>query len=299
MTHVLTLVAGAAESRLGPGAVAAAAAALARRGAAVGGPDPLSDVACDLPFAGLAPAIAQGIAAAALADAAIDVFALPAAGRAKRLLVADMEATVIENELLDDLAHAIGRGAEVAALTRRAMDGEIDFAQALRQRVALFAGLPASVLDAAGRGIRVAPGAATLVRTMRAAGAVTALVSGGFTIFVDQVRAAIGFDVAYANVLARGDRGTLTGELAGLDVTPEGKRAILVELAGRNGIPLAATIALGDGANDVPMLQAAGLAIGVHPKPIVARAIAHRIVHGDLTAALYAQGYRRAQFVAD
>ena len=298
MTHVLTLVAGPAEGPLGQGAVDRAAAALAGQGAAVGDADWLEPRrACDLPYSAADPAAAHQAAADALAGSAVDVLAVAAAGRRKRLLVADMEATIIENELLDDMAAMVGLEAEVGQITRRAMAGEIDFAQALRHRVALFQGMPRDLLDRAAQGIRPMAGAATLVATMRRGGARTALVSGGFTYFVERVAALIGFDDAFSNRLGWTE-GRLSGEVTELSITAEGKLDRLTRLADRHAVPLDATMAIGDGANDLLMLAAAGLGVGFRPKPIIARAIGNRIVHGDLTAALFIQGYRRSEFVA-
>ena len=296
MTHVLTLVAGAAEGALGTAALAVAGRAMATTGAAVGDPDWLDPGrACDLPFAGDDPRGAHQAAAAALDGAAIDVLAGPTARRRRRLLVADMEATIIENELLDDMAALVGLEAEVATITRQAMAGEIDFADALRRRVRLFRGQPRGLIERVAAGIRPTPGAAALVATMRAAGAVTALVSGGFLLFIEPVRAAVGFDLAFGNELGwDGDR--LSGEIPRLPITGEGKRAVLRDLAAARAIPMDRTMAIGDGANDLAMLTAAGLGIGFRPKPVVASAVSNRIVHGDLTAALFVQGYRRAEF---
>jgi phosphoserine phosphatase len=298
MTHVLTLVAGAAEGALGTGAVDAASAALTGAGAVAGACDWLDPGrACDLPFSAADPAAAHAAAMQALAGTAIDVLSVPAAGRRKRLLLADMEATIIRNELLDDLAAMVGLEAEVSRITARAMAGEIDFSQALRHRVSLFRDLPRACLERAADGIRQTPGAAALVATMRRTGARTALVSGGFTYFVDRVGRELGFDETYGNELGWKD-GRLSGEVARLAVTAEGKRRTLAALAARLAIAADQTLAIGDGANDVPMLTAAGLGMGFRPKPIVADAVPNRIVHGDLTAALFVQGYRRAEFAA-
>ncbi|BBK32495.1 phosphoserine phosphatase [Stella humosa] len=297
MTHVITLVAGAEEGPLAAGAVSAAMAAIAAAGGAIGQAVWLAPArACDLPFAAPHPEACHAAAMAALAGTAIDVLAVPMAGRRKRLLVTDMEATVIENELLDDMAAMVGLEVEVGAVTRRAMAGEIDFAQALRDRVRLFAGQPRALLDRAAAGIRPMPGAAILVATMRGAGAATALVSGGFLVFVDRVGRLLGFQSVHGNVLGMdGDR--LSGDIPSLPVTAAGKRDVLLRLAAEQGLDLEATMAIGDGANDIPMLAAAGLGIGFHPKPVVARAVANRIVHGDLTAALFAQGYRADELI--
>lgn len=298
MTHVLTLVAGPAEGRLGAAALATAERALRSAGARPGEPEWLAaGVACDVPFAAAAAGAAHAAAIAALSATAIDALAVPLAGRRRPLLVCDMEATVIENELLDDMAALVGLQEEVHAVTRRAMNGEMDFALSLRERVRLFAGRERRLLDRAMDGIRPVPGAHVLVGTMRRAGALTALVSGGFSIFVDRVRSEIGFDLGFGNQLAwDGDR--LTGAVADLPITGEGKRATLERLAEERGLAPADALAIGDGANDLPMLRAAGLAVGYRPKPPVAAAIVNRIAHGDLTAALFLQGFRPAEFAA-
>ena len=219
-----------------------------------------------------------------------------AAGRRKRVLVADLESTIIENEMLDELADFIGRRAEIAEITRRAMNGELDFAAALAERVALLAGLPASVLDAAAARIRLMPGARALIATSREAGVRTALVSGGFTVFAEPIAATLGFDRVVANRLDIID-GRIGGTVAAPLVTGNTKRAALLALADDCGVTPTATLAVGDGANDLPMLAAAGLGVAFRAKPAVAAAARWRVNHGDLTALLYAQGYRRDEFV--
>ena len=218
----------------------------------------------------------------------------PLEGRRKRLLVADLESTIIENEMLDELADFVGMRAQIAEITRRAMNGELDFAAALAERVALLRGLPISVLDEAAERIRMMPGARSLVATSRAAGVHTALVTGGFAVFAEPVAASLGFDRVVANHLDIAD-----GRIAGTVRTPivdrDAKRDALVALAAEEGVPLAATLAVGDGANDLPMLQTAGLGVAFHAKPAVAAAARWRIEHADLTALLYAQGYREAE----
>ncbi|MGH7111423.1 MAG: phosphoserine phosphatase SerB, partial [Stellaceae bacterium] len=213
-----------------------------------------------------------------------------------RLLVADLEATVIENEMLDELADLIGLGPRVAAITARAMNGEIDFLAALRERVALLAGVEARVLDAAAARIRITPGAAALIATMRREGAVTALVSGGFTVFAERVGAALGFDHVVANRLEVSS-GRIVGAISPPIVTGEVKRETLLALAAAHGIAPIETLAVGDGANDLPMLQAAGLGLAFHAKPRVAAAARFRLDHADLSGLLYAQGYRQRDFV--
>ena len=207
-----------------------------------------------------------------------------------------MEATIIENEMLDELADFIGRRAEVAEITRRAMNGELDFAAALRERVGLLRGIPARVLDEAAARIRIMPGARELVATMRAHGAATALVSGGFTVFAERVARELGFDRVSANRLAIAD-GVIAGTVAAPIAGAGAKRAALLALAAERGVAPEAALAVGDGANDLPMLQAAGLGVAFRAKPAVAAAARWRIDHADLRALLYAQGYRKTEIV--
>ena len=240
-----------------------------------------------------------GAARAALEGfcADVDVIVQPQAHRRKRLLVADMDSTMIGQECIDELADYAGLKAEVAAITERAMRGELDFEAALDARVALLAGLDAAVIDRCREErVRLTPGARTLVQTMRANGAYALLVSGGFTRFALPVADSIGFDAARANELLI--EGTaLTGRVARPIVGAEAKRTALLETAAARGVPIAETLAVGDGANDIPMLKAAGLGIAYHAKPAAAAAADARIAANDLTALLYAQGYARAEWV--
>lgn len=296
-SSVLTLVAGAeAAGRLA--AIAdAVARSLERLGATLGDREWLAPgTACDLAFADLPPDQADAAARAACAEWPVDAVAQPSVGRRKRLIVADMEATIIANEMLDELADIAGIGAQVAAITRRAMNDEIDFKAALLERVALVKDLPMNALAEAAARIRINPGAATLVATMRAGGAYAALVSGGFGIFTGPIRAALAFDEDVANELMLAD-GRLTGTVREPILDRDSKLATLKRLAASRGLPLAATLAVGDGANDLPMLEAAGLGIAYHAKPAVQARSRFRIDHADLTALLYAQGYRREEFV--
>ncbi len=234
----------------------------------------------------------------ALSGEPIDVAVLPGgAHRRKRLFLADMDSTMIEQECIDELADLVGIKPQVAAITERAMRGEIAFEPALRERVGLLKGLPVDVIDGLIRDrIRLTPGGRTLVATMRAHGAFTGLVSGGFTLFTGPIGAAIGFDETRANVLDVAD-GHLTGRVVEPIVGAEAKRATLIELRERLGLAASETLAVGDGANDLPMLGEAGIGVAFRAKPKVAAAARVRIEHGDLTALLYLQGFSAAEFV--
>jgi len=226
---------------------------------------------------------------------ATDVVVQPSEGREKRLLIADMDSTMITVECIDELADYAGIKAQVAAVTEAAMRGELDFEGALDARVALLAGLDEGAIDRClAERVTIMPGAKALVRTMRARGARCVLVSGGFTRFAEPVGAEIGFDRVIANrLLVEG--GTLTGAVARPIVGAATKEATLREEAG--ALPLARTLAVGDGANDLPMIRAAGLGVAYHAKPVVAAAAAARIEHGDLSALLWAQGIARCDWV--
>jgi phosphoserine phosphatase len=228
----------------------------------------------------------------------VDVVIQPHEGRRKKLFLADMDSTMIGQECIDELADYAGFKDRVAAITERAMRGEIAFEPALRERVALLKGLPVTVIDdvIAGR-IRLTPGGPTLVATMQAHGAHSCLVSGGFTAFTSKIAGMIGFDENHANMLLADETGRLTGEVAEPILGRDAKLATLGALAARLGLAGADTLAVGDGANDIPMITAAGLGVAYHAKPAVKDAAAARIDHGDLTALLYAQGYRREEFV--
>jgi phosphoserine phosphatase len=259
-------------------------------------------IAADIPFTADAENNNQALAERvrdALAGAAIDVVVQPIERRRRRLFLADMDSTMIAQECIDELAGYVGLKPHVAAITERAMRGEVAFAPALRERVALLKGLPASVIDEViASHIHLTPGARTLVATMRAHGAYTCLVTGGFTLFSQKIAVMIGFDESRANTLVVGGDGKLTGEVTEPVFGRDGKLETLKALTARLGLDPEDTLAVGDGANDLAMIEAAGLGIGFHAKPKVAEAAAARIDHGDLTALLYLQGYCRADFVA-
>jgi phosphoserine phosphatase len=298
---VLTLVAGAKGIAEWPRVLRTARAALMPLGAHLDPAEWLAaERAVDLGFEGVDPDQAESAVRVALrrdiGDLPLDLVAQPRDGRRKRLLVADMESTVIANEMLDELADILDLGPRITEVTRRAMNGEIDFAAALRQRVALLGGFPSSALQEAAGRIRINPGAAELVATMRAGGAYTALVSGGFRTFTRLVKARLGFDVEIANELViSGSQiaGSVQEPILGRDA----KLAMLNALAADRRLALAETLAVGDGANDLSMLDAAGLGIAYHAKPIADEHARHRIRHADLSALLYAQGYREAEIV--
>jgi phosphoserine phosphatase len=211
-----------------------------------------------------------------------------------------MDSTMIGQECIDELADYAGFKDRVAAITARAMRGEIPFAPALRERVALLKGLPAATIDKViAERIRPNPGAAILVQTMRAHGAYTCVVTGGFTAFMIPLAKTIGFDEYHANTLLTDDTGRLTGQVAEPVLGREAKRDTLLALRARLGLPREATLAVGDGANDIPMIEAAGLGIAFHAKPALREVARACIDHGDLTALLYAQGYRREEFAAN
>jgi len=292
MTHIVTLI---------DPSNALDAAMLARVGAELSGagePQRLGPGAADIPFS-LSAGVDQRRLAGHLRsvlNAAVDVVVQKAANRRKKLFLADMDSTMIGQECIDELADFVGLKAHVGAITERAMRGEIAFEPALRERVALLKGLPVKTVDEVIEHITLTPGGRTLVATMRASGAFTCLVSGGFTLFTDRIATMVGFDEARANTL------TLDGDkLAGRVDEPifgrETKRATLIELRNRLGLTRDDTLVTGDGANDMDMIAEAGLGVAYHAKPKVAEAAPARIDHNDLTALLYVQGYRQDEFV--
>ncbi|EPY00601.1 phosphoserine phosphatase SerB [Magnetospirillum fulvum] len=297
MDNVLTLIAGHGLAGLDGSLVSEVRGALRALGAEVGQPDWLSpDRACDLCFSGLSAGDADAISLRILEGWGVDVVAQPIVGRRKRLLVADMDSTMVTGETLDELADFAGLKDRIAGITARAMNGEIGFEAALRERVGLLAGLPEKCLDATWERIEFTPGAHALVATMKAHGAFAVLVSGGFRFFTGRVREACGFDRDIANELIVADQ-RLTGEVGTPIIGRETKLATLIATAAELGISTDLAVAVGDGANDLDMLREAGLGIAFHAKPVVAAEARARIDHGDLTALLYAQGYRDEDIV--
>lgn len=235
--------------------------------------------------------------AAALAPRPVDVNVVSGepGDRRKKLLVADMESTIIQQECLDEIADVAGLGPHISDITARAMRGELDFAAALKERVGLLRGLDIGVLERVYERVTLMPGAATLIATMRKSGATCALVSGGFTFFTERIAARLGFELQQANTLEVTE-GRIGGTVADPILGREAKLAALERLARERGLDAALTMAVGDGANDLAMIKAAGLGVAFRAKPIVMAEAAASIAHGDLTALLYLQGFTRSEF---
>ena len=293
MNHVLILI---GPRGLDDSTARAAGDALHAAGIAADAPDWLAPgEACEIPIAGTTGA--EDAVRAALGQHPIDIACLPRAGRAKRLLVADMDSTIVQGESLDELAAHAGVKDRVAALTAQAMNAEVPYDESLRRRVALLAGLPARTMARVIDALEPTPGAATLIATMRARGAHTVLVTSGFAEFSAAVAARLGFDAHVSNHLEIAD-GALTGRVREPILNREGKTAALCRTAAEHGIALADALAVGDGANDLGMIEAAGLGVAFRAKPVVAARARVRVEHADLRALLYLQGYRSAEFVA-
>lgn len=284
MNHVMTLV--AADGGLGEAVIAHVRRGLRAAGALLGATATLAPRrAIDLPFAGLDAPVAEAVTRRCLGNAAVDLLAQPIEGRAKRLVIADLESTVIENEMLDDMAARIGVGEQVARVTEQAMRGELDFAAALEARLRLFAGQPASLLDQVAAGIRLSPGAEALFAGLHAAGVATALVTGGFDVFADEVARRLGIGRVFANRLEI-EGGRLTGRALPPIYGKDAKRDALLALCAEQGIEPRQTVAVGDGANDLAMLAAAGLGVAYRAKPAVRAAARAHIDHTGLDTVL-------------
>lgn len=237
------------------------------------------------------------IAREMIGSRAVDAALVASEGRRKKILVADMDSTMINEECIDELAAALGLKDQVSDITARAMRGELDFEQALDTRVALLKGLERKVIEEVRReNITLANGGRALIQTMKAYGAYTSLVSGGFTLFADYFGKRIGFDEAIANVLEF-DGDQLTGTVSKPIVDKTTKRVRLEQLAAERNLPLSSTLAVGDGANDLDMIKVAGFGVALHAKPAVAAEAGIRIDHGDLTALLYLQGFTDEEIV--
>jgi phosphoserine phosphatase len=259
-----------------------------------------SGIAADIPFARPDAPLAEMTERlrAAIGDRPVDVAVLPQAHRRKKLILADMDSTMIQQECIDELAAFVGLKEQVSAITARAMRGEIAFEPALRERVALLEGLPETVVDEIiAHRITLMPGGAALIATMKANGAYTALVSGGFTVFTSRIGRTLGFHEDRSNILETAD-GKLLGRVRDPILGKEAKRNSLIELRDLHGLRPEETMAVGDGANDLAMLGEAGLGVALHAKPAVAAAAHVRIDHGDLTALLHLQGYGAEDFAA-
>lgn len=285
-----------------PGVLAAAEAAvdqaLARADLAVKAHEPLGPGALDIYLEGDVGAVRK-LALDALAHQATDYAVQPVAGRRKALMLADMDSTIINVECLDELADFAGVKAQVAEITERAMRGELEFEGALRERVGMLKGLSLTALQQAyDERVKLNPGARILVRTMAVHGARCVLVSGGFTFFTSRVAAAAGFHANRANTLIEAG-GALTGQVGEPILGKAAKLAALQEEAAGLGVTLSQTLAIGDGANDLAMIEASGLGVAYRAKPIVAAQADAKVDHADLTALLYFQGYRAEQFVTD
>jgi phosphoserine phosphatase len=282
-----------------PGQLTPALGTMAAEAAGASAIDWLAEqTACEFALPdGADPAIAEIRLREALAASPVDVVVQPAAGRRKKMLIADMDSTMIDQECIDELADEIGMKDHIAAITRRAMNGEIAFEPALRERVLLLKGLPVTVISQVlDRRITLAAGGRELIATMKTNGAYTALVSGGFTAFTGPVAAMLGFDENVANRLLE-ENGKLTGKVAEPILGRQAKAETLVATATRLGLSPEDAMAVGDGANDLDMIRLAGSGVALHAKPTVAAQARIRIDHGDLTALLYIQGYRRSEFV--
>ncbi|MHA1527397.1 MAG: phosphoserine phosphatase SerB [Alphaproteobacteria bacterium] len=298
-SHVLTLIAAAEATPLDAGHIDRVRARLPQAQA----PDWLADCeACDLPIeiSGSPREIigtARDVLDGALGGAAIDIACLPAAGRRKRLLLSDMDSTVIDQECIDELGALAGIGAEISAITAQVIRGDISFADALNRRVALLRGHKSGLLEQAYQTrITLKPGARTLVQTMRANGAHCVLVSGGFTYFTERIAARLGFHEHMGNALLIED-GLISGKVREPVLGRDAKRVALDRLCREHGITASDVLAVGDGANDIEMLLAAGLGVALHAAPAVRDAADACIDGADLTALLYLQGYRKSDFV--
>ncbi|HEY9079456.1 phosphoserine phosphatase SerB [Magnetovibrio sp.] len=297
MDNVLTLITNSADGALSADQVEVARRALDAIGGQSAAADWLSPhEAVDIAFDGVHPKDAEAAVRQALGDRPLDVIAQSALRRKKKLIIADMDSTIVEGETLDELAEFAGLKDQIAALTKRAMNGEIGFAEALRTRVAMLEGLSESFLEETMNGVHLNPGARELIATMRENGAFTALISGGFSFFTDRIRERVGFHMSLGNKLEIVD-GHLTGQVIPPVVDKDTKLEMLVDMAAQQELGMTDTFSIGDGANDVPMLMAAGMGVAYHGHPVAREHARARLDHADLSGALFIQGYRRDEFV--
>lgn len=292
-----TLIANPERTPLTPPLVEAVQAALAAAGASAGESDWLApDEACAFSITGMTLEAARNLLADHPAKSEIDIVFQPEKNRRKKLLLADMDSTIVTSETLDELAEFAGLKDQIAAITTRAMRGELDFHAALRERVGMLEGLSEDALEKTWEATELTPGARTLVQTMRANGAYTVLVSGGFRFFTGRVAELVGFHGNFANELLIED-GKLTGKVGEPILDKDSKLETLERLIAERNIRREETMTVGDGANDLPMILAAGLGVAFRAKPLVIAEAPAAIQHGDLTALLYLQGYRKADFI--
>jgi len=297
MQYILTVVGSDILDGLENKVTARLRVALEKAGARAGEPCWLSHgIAFDLPFDGISDLAAEHVARMTLDAGPFDILAQSTTDRRKKLLIADMDSTIVGIETLDELADFAGVKDKVAAITVRSMAGEVDFVDALIERVAMLKGLSLDALERAWARVFLLPGARTLVQTMRKHGAYAALVSGGFKFFTSRVRELAGFDYDESNTLEI-EAGRLTGRITPPIINRDGKFNALKRLCEERGLPMCASLAVGDGANDLEMVRAAGLGVAYRGKPVLAAAARARVDHGDLTALLYFQGYRRDEFI--
>jgi phosphoserine phosphatase len=289
VSHILTLAVDRASATLTDAIIARVRDAIQGRPPVLLAPGEAADIPCN------GPPDMEAVAAA-LGGAPVDAIATRARGRRKGLLVADMDSTIVTTETLDEIAAFAGLKDRIAAITRRAMNGELDFATALRERVGMLKGLSLDALEQTWAATELMPGARELVATMQAHNATTALVSGGFSFFTSRVAEAVGFDLHCSNVLLD-DGQALTGLVAEPILGRDAKLATLRELAAARGLKMAATLAVGDGANDLPMILEAGLGVAFHARPVVAAQARAQIRHATLRVLLFAQGYRLEEIV--
>ena len=298
MDQTLTLIAAEGRAALDVALVDSLRKTLERLGGESESPVWLAPgVACDVAFSMLDSEQAAAAGWQFFSGKAVDVLAQPTAERRKKLLVADMDSTMVTGETLDELADQVGLKEKVSAITARAMNGELDFKEALDERVGLLKGLSVTALEETWERVVYTPGARTLVQTMKMNGAYTILVSGGFKFFTSRVREDCGFDLDLSNELLVKKK-KLTGKVGMPIIDKNVKLDTLIKAAAERKLPLSQTLAVGDGANDLEMIKAAGLGVAFHAKPVVAAQARVRIEHGDLTALLYAQGYRKDEFVS-